>query len=204
MNPRAERLIHWALATLAVICALPGCSSTRPGPRLPEPAPPLITVDGAALPAIAFPKVRLDIPDYRAIGYHHVGSEYVRDHEYRWGPHFKDETDKLNASGQAILAQAGYRVAGDDPGALQLVGTIGGFRYDSYAHKESFEQAELAVTWELQRPGGHKPLFVMRTAGAGRIEAGQIGGIMAAFELALRRLLAAEDFVAAVRDAGGP
>jgi hypothetical protein len=164
----------------------------------------LIEVDGQTLPPLFFANVKLDIADHVAIGYHHVGAESTRGSEYRWGPHFKDETDKLNGSGQALLAQAGYRVVTDDPAALRLVGTLGRFSYNSYAHKASFEQAECEVAWELYRPDETKPYYVARTAGAGRVEAGQIGGIMAAFELALRRLLADADFVAGVRGASDP
>ena len=203
MEFQRARLCVRVLALLSLSVFVIGCAATRPAPPRPEPAPPLIEVDGATLPAIVFANVKLDIPDHVAIGYHHVGAEYTRDSEYRWGPHFKEETDKLNGSGQALLAEAGYRVVAADPAALRLVGTLGRFSYNSYAHKASFEQAECEVIWELHRPGEAKPCFAARTSGAGRIEAGQIGGIMAAFELALRRLLADEQFVAAVRGAGG-
>jgi hypothetical protein len=202
MIVRIARAVIPALLLSGLVTVLTGCGTTRPHPRRPEPAPAPIVVDGAALPVVAFPEARIDIPVQRAIGYHYLGPERIRDHEYRWGPSFRDETDELNDLGQEILAEAGYRTATARPGALRLIGTVGGFHYDSYAGKGNFEQAELEVVWDLLGPDGDKPVFTTRTGGSGRIAAGESGAILAAFELALRRLLAREEFVQAVRAAG--
>ncbi len=53
------------------------------------------------------------------------------------------------------------------------------------------------MTWKLYRSGVEKPLFTAVTNGAGRVEANEMGAIRAAYGLALRRLLANPDFVAA-------
>ena len=53
------------LVLLAAFAWLGGCASGRPDPRMPEPAGPLVQVDGESMPAIEFFKVRTDIPGAR-------------------------------------------------------------------------------------------------------------------------------------------
>jgi len=161
----------------------------------------MIQVDGESLPVMTFVKIVVDIPADRPIGYHYEGMERTRQHDYRWDQHFEDETDELNRESRAILRQAGYRVSTDDAGALRLVGTMGKFSFNSYAYKTSYDQAECEMKWELFRAGEVKPSFITRTVGAGRVESGKPGAVSSAYKLALRGLLAEEDFVAAVGQA---
>jgi len=177
---------------------LTGCSSTRPSPRMPDPAPPAIQVNGEAMSAINFDKVLVDIPDHRLIGYHHEGMEYVREYQYWWGPEFSSETDLLNGNGRAILREAGYRMAGEEPGVLRLVGTMRKFNLNTYAYGQHFQQAECEMRWEMYRTGEKRPFWTSSTDGVGRIDGDGQGVIAAAFELALRELMADEEFVAAV------
>jgi len=189
------------LGLLAAACfsLFVGCSSSRPAPQTPEPAAPSIQVDGDSLPPFSFAKVVLDIPIHRPIGYHFEGMEYTRESEYWWGPGVEDETDVLHQECQDIFEKAGYRVAPlGDPESIILVGTMRKFSFNSYAYKSSFQQVELEMRWALYRDGEKKLFFTKDTSGSGRKEMDQPGTIIAAYELALHRLLADEAMVAAV------
>ena len=190
------------LGLLAAACLVlfVGCSSSRPAPQTPEPAAPSIQVDGDSLPPSSFAKVVLDIPIHRPIGYHFEGMEYTRQNEYWWGPGVEDETDILHQECEDIFLAAGYRVAplGDED-SIRLVGTMRKFSFNSYAYKSSFQQADLEMRWALYRDGEKKPFFTQDTIGSGRMDMDQPGTIIAAYELALHRLLADEAMVAAVK-----
>ncbi|MDX2473541.1 MAG: hypothetical protein QNL91_07490 [Candidatus Krumholzibacteria bacterium] len=185
---------------LTCLVCLTGCSSTHPVPKMPQPAAPLIPVDGEAIPALTFAELILDIPHQVPIGYRYEGLEYIRGDEIRWSEHFGAQTDVLNQDSRTVLTEAGYRVSEDDPRALRLVGTMSRVSFNSYAAKVSFDQAECQMTWQLYRDGAEAPYFTTVTHGAGRVDAKKMGAIRAAFELALRRLLANPDFVAAVSE----
>jgi hypothetical protein len=163
---------------------------------VPEPATPVIRVDGDSLPNVSFVKFVVDVPSQRSLGYHHDGMEYTREQEYRWDPHFADETDLLNERSREILAEAGYHLG---TGGARLVGTIGPLAYNSYTRKTgTFDQADCTVRWDLYGPGADKPVFMASTRGGGRVADHKPGAIAQAYETALRNLLARPDFVAAV------
>ncbi|MFT5233647.1 MAG: hypothetical protein ACI9UQ_001681, partial [Candidatus Krumholzibacteriia bacterium] len=142
-----------AVALLIGMLCLTACSTTLPVPKMPEPAPPMIEVEGLSLPAIDFVNLITDIPGDRVIGYHYEGPQYTRMHDYRWDENYANETKVLNDYADEILAEAGYLagVGGED--ATSMVGTIQHLRYNSYERKVSFDQAECTVVWELFRPG---------------------------------------------------
>ena len=185
---------------LTCLVCLAGCSSTQPSPKMPQPAAPLIQVDGEALPALTFAELILDIPHQVPMGYRYEGLEYIRGDEIRWSEHFGAQTDVLNQDSRTVLTEAGYRVSEDDPDALRLVGTMSRVSFNSYTAKISFDQAECQMTWQLYRDGAEAPYFTTVTHGAGRVDANKMGAIRAAFELSLRRLLANPDFVVAVSE----
>ncbi len=194
-----------ALPGIILICLfyLVGCSSVSPSPRIPLSAPAMIKVEGQSVPAVTFSDVVTDMPGGRIIGYHYEGMEYIRAQDYRWGKHFTNQTLALNSLGQDILGEAGYRHQTGEPGALRMVGTMAQFKYNTYARKTSFDQAECEMNWELFKAGQSQPVFSLVTTGSGRVAAGETGALAAAFELALRQLVASPEFAAAVKDACG-
>jgi hypothetical protein len=165
---------------------------------MPQPAAPLIRVNGETLPVLTFAEIILDVPHQVPIGYVYEGTEYIRRDAIQWSEHFGSESAALKGVCVTILTEAGYRVSNDDPRALRLVGTMGRVSYNSYDVKIPFDQAECRMTWQLFRPGEKTPMFTTVTDGAGRTEGNRMGTFRAAFELALRRLLANPEFVAAV------
>ncbi len=200
---RSKRRSMPGILMLACLVWLAGCASSHTLPKRPLPAVPLIEVDGGSLPAINFVNLVVDIPGGRIIGYRYEGIQYTRTYDYQWDRHFADETETLNDRAREILNEGGYRVDGDDSGALRMVATMGQLGFNSYVNKASFDQAECEMTWELFRDGETEPYFTSQTNGAGRVDLNKPGAIAAAFELALRTLLAEPDFVAAVGGATG-
>ncbi len=187
------------LIFLASLLVFSGCTSHRPAPQTPEAAGPMILVDGPSLPTISFGKIFTDVPGGRVIGYYYEGLEYTRGFKYKWDETFENETRELNFQAQDLLADAGYRVNDGSLGDLRLEGTIRKLSYNTYTYKVSFDQAECEVRWELFRAGETDPYFTSMTNGAGRIADSKPGALRAAFELAMRRLLADEEFVEKVK-----
>ncbi len=195
-----NRKLFFVFLIVLVLVGLAGCSSYRPSPQPPQPAGPIIVVEGESLPTISFTNLFTDIPGGRVIGWLHEGLEYTRGHEIVWNESFENETKELNYLAQGILAEAGYRVREGNLENLRLEGTIRKLSLNTYAYKSSFDQAECELKWELYRAGEETPYFVRTTLGEGRVESGDTGAISSAFELALRRLLAEEEFVTAMKD----
>jgi hypothetical protein len=193
-----QRLSTLGILLVAVLIGLSACTSTRPTPITPDAAPPMIMVDGGSLPTLSFDKLFTDIPGGRTIGYQYEGLQYTRVHQNKWDENFENETKDLNALAQNILGQAGYNVEGSGLGQLRLEGTIRKLTYNTFTYKASFDQAECELKWELFRAGEDSPYFTRLTNGEGRVEGNKPGAIMAAFELALRRLLTEQEFVDAV------
>lgn len=202
MRIRNDQREVWVILVLAGLAGWCGCSTTVPSPRMPEPAPPVIRVDSEELPAVAFAEVLLEIPDHLAIGYHYEGLDNSRVTEYRWGKHFREARPALDDDCRAVLDGAGYRLDAADPQAVKLVARMVRVSFDSYAYKSSYKQATCEMMWELYRTGDAKPYFLRTTTGAGRAEGANEGAILAAFHVALHKLLADGEFVAAVRASG--
>lgn len=181
------------------LVGLMGCAGSRPAPKMPEPAGPMIDVNGSELPSLTFADVIVDVQGGRVLGYQYQGMEYSRTNEYVWDEGFEDQTTELNSLANAIIREAGYRASDEGPDSMILVGTLGNLSFNTYIYKESFDQAECEVDWVLYRTDEKAPLYKTQTQGAGRVEAYAVGGIRAAFEVALRRLLAQPEFVAAMR-----
>ncbi len=192
---------RWTVLCLlfsAAMMTLTGCSSVRPTPTVPEAAPPMIMVDGQSLPSISFTKLFADIPGGRITGYHYDGLEYTRGYAHKWDENFINESDDFGYLAQEILGDAGYRAQDPSGGQLHLDATIRKLSYNSYSYKVDFDQAECELDWRLYRATEEEPFFTFVTNGEGRVDGGQSGAIRVAFELGLRRLMAAEDFVTAV------
>ncbi len=200
MKTRVIRDLTNGILVFVCLSFVWGCAATNPAPRRPVPVAPMVKVDGGSLPQLAFDNIVVDIPDQRAIGYHYTGLEYTRGHDYRWGSSFVHETDELNYASRELLLEAGYRVAQDGDGPLRLVGTMGNVFYNSYERKVSFDQAECVISWALFKDGLPEPIFRTETKGSGRVELGKTGAFKAAYEAALRRLLANPGLSDALRD----
>jgi hypothetical protein len=198
MSTRIDRWLNLVTLAGAILLSMAGCSTTNPKPKMPQPAAPLIKVDGEALPALDFDRIILDIPDKVAIGYHYEGIQYSRRQAYWWDENFAHETDELNGKTRTILAEAGYRTSAGDPGAMRLVGTLGRVGYNTYDNKVGFAQAECEMTWQLYGAGADQPHFSTVTNGAGRVGPNEPGALREAYEVALRQLLADPEFAAAV------
>jgi hypothetical protein len=194
-----ERFTILIVLLLASLVVFSGCTSTRPVPNIPEAAPPMIMVDGESLPTLSFTKLIADVPGGRITGYHYEGLEYTRSYAHKWDENFSNQTNDLNFAAQVVLEDAGYRVKAGGLGELLMEGTIRKMSYNSYSYKVSFDQAECEMKWDVFRAGEDEPFFTTLTNGAGRVDSNQSGAIKAAFELALRRLLADEAFVEAVK-----
>ncbi len=192
---------RWAVLCIilsAAMMTLAGCSSHRPTPIIPEAAPPMIMVDGQTLPTISFTKLYADIPGGRITGYHYEGLEYTRGYAHKWDENFINESDDFDYLAQEILGDAGYRAVDRNGGQLRLDATIRKLSYNSYSYKVDFDQAECELDWRLFRAGEKEPYFTFSTNGVGRVDGNKSGAIRRAFELGLRRLIAQEEFVAAV------
>jgi len=202
LNLRREAVLRFAtrraLVTAFSLLLVPACTTTLPIPKVPEPLPIMVDVHDRVLPAIDFVNLITDIPGDRIIGYHYEGPQYTRMHDYRWDENYINETKILNDYADGILEEAGYRAGVDDPASLTMVGTIQHLRYNSYDRKISFDQAECTVKWELFAPGETMAIHTQLTEGAARVEPQAAGAIRAAFDLAMRSLLADPKFVAAV------
>lgn len=192
------RKYHFVSLIILVLLTITACSSHRPSPQLPDAAGPMIMVEGESLPTITFTNLITDIPGGRVIGYFHEGLEYNRGYEIIWNETYDNETSALNDLALDILGEAGYRIREGNQSQLRLEGTIRKLSLNTYSYKSSFDQAECEVRWHLFRAGEDSPFFTSATPGAGRVETGQPGAISSAFELALRRLLADEEFVQAL------
>jgi len=189
------------LVLLIAFAWLGGCASGRPDPRMPEPAGPLVQVDGESLPSIEFFKVRTDIPGGRVLGFHYEGIDDRRVHDYRWDESFENVTTVLNDRARGILEESGYRLAYNGGGEVFMKGVMRKVSYNSFDRKISFTQAEMEVRWELFRPGEDKPFHTFATLGAGRVDNIDSGAMVQALELALRRLLADPEFSEALKPA---
>ncbi len=198
MKSPTNRVTTLVIFTLAILTSLAGCTSYRPAPQTPDAAPPMIKVEGQSLPTISFDNLFTDIPGGRIIGYYYEGIDYTRTFANKWDESYENETKDLNYPAQEILGGAGYRVRNTGLGELRLEGTIKKLTNNTYTYKASFDQAECELDWALYRAGEEKPYFTTMTKGVGRVESAKSGAIKAAFELGLRRLIASEEFVAAV------
>lgn len=194
-------LNRWAIFCFllpVVVLSLTGCSSHRPTPNIPEAAPPMILVDGDSLPTISFTKLLADVPGGRITGYHYEGLEYNRGYAHKWDENFINETEDFDLLAREILGDAGYRANDSHGGQLLLEATIRKFSYNSYSYKVSFDQAECELDWRLYRAGETEPFFTWVNQGEGRVDSNKSGAFRLAFELGLRRLIATEEFAAAV------
>ncbi len=198
MRFQLNQLTTLGILLLSGLVGLAGCTSYRPSPKTPEEAPPIIKVEGGSLPSISFDELFTDVPGGRVIGYHYEGLQYTRTHQNTWDENFENQTKEFNILAQEILGDAGYLVKEDDLGELRLLGTVRKLSYNIYTYKGSFDQAECEMKWELFRAGDEKPYFTRLTNGAGRVDNDKPGALRIAFERALHRLMAQEEFVAAV------
>jgi len=197
MGNRMERRINPGILILIGLVFLTGCSSTHPAPKMPLAAEAFVPVDGEALPTIGFAGLTLDISQAVAIGYHYKGMQYTKMYDYWWDENFAKRTVELDLESRTLLEEAGYRVSNDDPAGLRLEGILGRLGYNSYERKTSFEQAECEMTWHLYRAGATEPFFTAVTSGAGRVGFKEMGALLKAYELALRRLLTDPEFMSA-------
>jgi hypothetical protein len=194
-----------AIAAMTLMAGLAGCASTSDRyPQTPVPAPAAIDVSGRDVAAVAVRTIYADVPGGRIIGYHYDGADLVRGQGYKWDRAFENEAEELNELAIARMEEAGYTVvaAQDAAGqakAVQLDGAVGKLTYNSYAHREEFNQATCEIRWSLFRPGESRPFYTATTPGAGRRPQTQPGAIVAAFEVALGNLLADPAFVKALQ-----
>jgi len=198
MKSQPPQLTTIGILLLSFLIGLAGCTSHRPSPKTPEEAPPIILVEGDSLPSISFDELFTDVPGGRVIGYHYEGLQYTRTYQNVWDENFENETKEFNFLAQDILGDAGYWVKQDGLGELRLQGTVRKLSYNIYTYKGSFDQAECEMKWELFLAGEEKPFFTRLTDGAGRVDDNKPGALRIAFERALHRLMAQEEFVEAV------
>jgi hypothetical protein len=190
---------------MTLVAGLAGCASTSNRyPETPVPPPAAIDVAGRAVAAVAVRTIYADVPGGRIIGYHYDGANLVRGQGYKWDRAFENEAEELNELAIARMGEAGYTVvaAQDAAGqakAVQLDGTMAKLTYNSYAHREEFNQATCEMRWSLFRPDESKPFYTATTLGAGRRPKTQPGAIVSAFEVALGNLLADPAFVEALQ-----
>jgi hypothetical protein len=192
-----------AAALLFTLVAAAGCA-TSPYPQLPPPAAAPIAVAGRTLTTVAVRTVFADVPGGRIIGYHHDGADLVRGQGYKWDRAFENEAEELNDLAFAVLQAGGYPLAPldaapDRPDVVYLDAALGKLAYNSYSHRDSFNQAGTEVRWSLFRAGDKKPFFTATTFGSGRKPDDNPGAVVAAFEMALRSLMADMAFVEALQ-----
>jgi|GEM_PF-2600098 len=187
------------LTSILMIGLLAGCAS-NPVPNAPVPADDPIVVRGSTVQPLAFRGLITDIPGGRILGFHYEGANSVRGHDYRWDESFENRTRDLNGMAQQLLREAGYRIEPRTEGGdvVQLVGTMRKLVYNSYSHRSDFNQASCELRWEMFRAGDETPFYTQATTGEGRVPLTESGAIVAAFDTALKNLLAREDFVEAL------
>ena len=196
--PSSPRIIL-VLFLLSGLMVSMGCSSQVPTPKITDPEAPVIPVNGSTLPTISFDDVYADIPGGRIIGYVHEGMQNTRTFETKWDDSFNNETKSLNLAADMVLKQAGYLVEDHGNGEILMKGTIRRLKLNSYSYKGKHDEAECEMKWELFRAGEDTPYFTKSTVGNSRVKTVDSGAIKVAFEFGLRRLLAEEEFVEAIR-----
>jgi hypothetical protein len=171
-----------------------------PEPRIPEPAPELPLIDGKSLPSIEIVELVTDIPGGRILGWHYEGEDYRRAHDYRWDESFRNRTELMNLHTVKVMEEAGYELSLSDPDRVRLTAVMRKVTYNSYARKIRFNQAECEVRWQLFRMGEEKPYATVVSTGEARADDIQAGAVVSAYDVALRRLLAGDEFAAALAE----
>ena len=185
---------------LILLIAVAGCAGTQPAPKIPEPAPDLPLVDGKSLPSIEIVELVTDIPGGRILGWHYEGEDYRRVYDYRWDESFSNHTELMNLHTVDVMEEAGYELSLSDADRVRLTAVMRKVTYNSYARKIRFNQAECEVRWQLFRMGEEKPYATVVSTGEARADDIQAGAMIGAYDVALRRLLAGDEFAAALKE----
>lgn len=194
-----RRLIRFLPSPLILVLAA-ACGGTLPEPRIPEPAPELRHVDGKSLPSIEIVELVTDIPGGRVIGWHFEGEDYRRSYDYRWDESFQNHTGLMNLHTVEVMEGAGYELSLSDPDRVRLTAVMRRVSYNSYARKDPFNQGGCEIRWQLFRMGEQEPYATVVTAGEARADDIQAGALVGAYDVALRRLLAGDEFAQALAE----